>query len=114
LSAEKREDGLPSLRRPYPITAWDEPYMGEESISPPPAAKNALITSAHSSLSSGSSPTLKVIQLPRPIIGSRSPVDGIGRVNGAARERPHSGRSTAAAAPAAAFASSALRLSIIA
>ena len=38
------------------------------------------MTSAQASRATGSSPTLKVIQLPRPTTGSASPVDGIGRV----------------------------------
>ncbi len=54
--------------------------MGDESISRPPSRKNARITAAHSSRSSVSSPTLKVIQLPRPTTGSRSPEEGMGRV----------------------------------
>jgi len=28
-------------RRPWPTVSWDEPYMGEESITVPPAAKKA-------------------------------------------------------------------------
>jgi hypothetical protein len=31
------------------MVAWDDPYMGEESISLPPAAKKAAMTAAHSS-----------------------------------------------------------------
>ena len=70
------------------MTACDEPYIGEESIIRPPARKNARMTAAHSSRSSGSSPTLKVIQLPSPTTGSCSPLEGIGRVIGAClRER---------------------------
>ena len=46
----------------------------------PPASKKAAITAAHSSWSTRSSPTLKVIQLPRPTTGNGSPVDGIGLV----------------------------------
>jgi hypothetical protein len=56
--------------------------MGDESIIRPPAEKNAPITAAHSSLSSASAPTLKVIQVPSPTTGSASPVEGIGFVNG--------------------------------
>ena len=45
----------------------------------PPASKKAAMTPAHSSLSIGSSPTLKVIQVPSPTIGISSRVEGIGR-----------------------------------
>lgn len=79
-SAENSVSGRPSLSRPYPITGCEEPYMGEESIIFPPASKNAVITSAHSSRSTGSSPTLKVIQVPRPTAGIASPEDGMVRV----------------------------------
>jgi len=34
-------DGHPSFARPWPTVSWDEPYMGEESITVPPAAKKA-------------------------------------------------------------------------
>ena len=36
------------------------------------------MTAAHSSRRTGSSPTLKVIQLPSPTTGSASPLEGIG------------------------------------
>jgi len=67
------------LRRPWPITGCDEPYIGEESIIRPPAAKNARITSAQASRATGSLPTLKVIHVPSPTTGIASPVEGIGR-----------------------------------
>src|SRR5436309_15612403 len=66
------------------MTAWDEPYIGDESMRRPPSWKKACMTAAHSSRSSGSSPTLKVIQLPRPTTGIFSPLDGIGLVAGVA------------------------------
>src|SRR6266516_5506817 len=78
LSAENRLAGPLSLVRPYPITFWDEPYMGEESIRRPPESKKARITCAQASRAIVSLPTLKVIQLPSPIAGSPSPVEGIG------------------------------------
>jgi hypothetical protein len=53
--------------------------MGEESIMRPPASKKAAMTLAHSSLSTASPPTLKVIQVPSPTIGMASRVEGIGR-----------------------------------
>src|SRR5215475_11932280 len=78
LSAENSLGGPLSLVRPYPITFWDEPYMGEESIRRPPESKKAPITCAQASRAIGSLPTLKVIQLPSPTAGSSSPVEGIG------------------------------------
>src|SRR2546426_8758353 len=80
LSAEKSCDGWPSLLRPYPITSCEEPYIGEESMTRPPSWKKAPMTSAQESRAETSSPTLNVIQLPRPTSGSRSPVEGIARV----------------------------------
>ena len=65
------------------MTACDEPYIGDESISRPPAAKKARITSVQASRAAGSLPTLKVIQLPRPTRGRISPLDGIALPAGA-------------------------------
>jgi hypothetical protein len=65
-----------------PITGCDEPYIGDESIIVPPAAKKARMTSAQASRATASSPTLNVIQVPRPTSGRASPLDGIGRVAG--------------------------------
>jgi hypothetical protein len=62
------------------MTPCEEPYIGEESIMRPPAAKKARITSAQLSRAGLSLPTLKVIQLPSPTSGKASPLDGIGRV----------------------------------
>src|SRR5262245_4272404 len=62
------------------MTSCEEPYIGDESIIRPPASTQLRITSAQASRATGSSPTLKVIQLPRPMTGSDSPLDGIGRV----------------------------------
>jgi hypothetical protein len=75
--------------------------MGEESITRPPASKNAAMTSAHSSRSTGSSPTLKVIQVPSPTAGMASPVEGIGlRAGDGLWAREESGRPAAAAVAA--------------
>jgi len=45
----------------------------------PPASKKAAMTLAHSSLSTGSPPTLKVIQVPSPTIGMASRVEDMSR-----------------------------------
>src|SRR5215471_10093652 len=62
------------------MVSCDEPYIGDESITRPPASTKLRMTSAQASRATGSSPTLNVIQLPRPTAGSASPVEGIGRV----------------------------------
>src|SRR5215207_5875864 len=80
LSAEKSSGGLPRTARPSPTTDCDDPYIGEESIKRPPLAKKLCMTSAREARASASSPTLKVIQVPRPTRGRASPDDGIGLV----------------------------------
>ncbi len=92
------------------MTAWEEPYIGEESITRPPPAKKALMTAVHSSRSSASSPTLKVIQLPSPTTGSLSPLEGIGLVSRGACASAEKGRSSAPAVLAAIAPSNARRL----
>src|SRR6266480_1031066 len=112
LSAENTLGGPLSLVRPYPITFWDEPYMGEESIRRPPESKNARITCAQASRATASSPTLKVIQLPSPTAGSSSPVEGIGLLSTrACWEDASCGRNSAATPAAAKARSSRRRLS---
>ena len=67
----------------------------------PPASKKAAMTPAHSSRSTGSSPTLKVIQVPSPTIGISSRVEGIGRRAGGLRWAcRETGKSVAAAVAA--------------
>ena len=63
------------------MTSCDDPYIGDESMTRPPAAKKLRMTSAQLSRATRSLPTLKVIQLPSPITGSASPLEGIGRVS---------------------------------
>ena len=87
--------------------------MGEESIMRPPASKKAAITSAHSSRSTGSSPTLKVIQVPRPTAGIASPEEGTVRITGACvAPGAVPGKAKAAPEAAAAF-TNVLRVMII-
>src|SRR5215204_4782989 len=95
------------------MVSWDEPYIGDESIRRPPAAKNARMTAAHSSLSSRSSPTLNVIQLPSPTTGSRSPEDGMGRVSGSTCASARRGRSSEEAAAAVTPLNMARRLRVV-
>ncbi|SIT53793.1 hypothetical protein BQ8794_130277 [Mesorhizobium prunaredense] len=79
----------------------------------PPAAKKAAITSAHSSRSTGSSPTLKVIQVPSPTAGSISPEDGTARITGAGGAPGAAAGNTRAAPEAAAAFTNVLRVMII-
>lgn len=62
------------------MTSCDDPYMGDESIIRPPASKNARMTFVQLSRAALSSPTLNVIQLPSPMTGMASPLDGMRRV----------------------------------
>ena len=73
--------------------------MGEESTMPPPASRKAAMTARHSARSSGSSPTLKVIQLPIPIAGTGSPVAGMRLAGGSAAEAPSAGAASRAPPP---------------
>ena len=49
------------------------PYIGDESIKPPPAAKKRRSNSRRDAMASGSSPTSKVSQVPNPMTGMVSP-----------------------------------------
>jgi hypothetical protein len=64
------------------MTSCDDPYIGDESMSRPPAPKKARMTSAHASRAAVSSPTLNVIHVPSPTTGISSPDDGMRRVDG--------------------------------
>ena len=48
VGGEERAVGC-SFARPWPMTDCDEPYIGDESMTRPPASKNARMTSAHAS-----------------------------------------------------------------
>ena len=63
------------------MTSCDDPYIGDESMTRPPAAKKLRMTSAQLSRATRSLPTLNVIQLPSPMTGSASPLEGIGLVS---------------------------------
>src|SRR6516164_7816744 len=80
LVAENNRPFLLTCLRQYPITASEEPYMGEESIRVPPRSKNVCTTRAQSERCLSSLPTLKVSHVPRPMAGIFSPVEGIARV----------------------------------
>src|SRR3546814_99762 len=62
------------------MTSAEVPYIGEQSMTLPPRAKNTRSTSARWSRRRRSSPTLKVIHEPMPTTGSASPLDGMARV----------------------------------
>ena len=60
-----------------PITPSAAPYIGEVSITEPPASNSTASTSASGARSSGRRPTSKVRQVPQPTMGSISPEEGI-------------------------------------
>ena len=75
-------------------------FAGDESIIPPPPAKNASMTLTRRARSAASAPTLKVIQVPMPIAGTCSPVLGIARLGIGADAADANAFGNAAAAPA--------------
>ena len=66
-------------RRRSPVTCSARPYIGEESITIPPPSMNAATTAASGARAAASSPTSNVREVPIPITGNCSPLDGIGR-----------------------------------
>ena len=99
LVAEIRPGGCPKAARPRPMTSSDVPYMGEESIRPPPMAKKVLRTSLRCVWAAASSPMSKVSQLPMPMTGMRRFVEGTALVRG--RGAAWARRGKAAVRPAA-------------
>jgi len=65
-----------------PTTPSARPYIGLESISVPPPAKNACSTSRRRARSTAPLPMSKVSQVPMPTTGRRCPEDGMARVSG--------------------------------
>jgi hypothetical protein len=84
------------------MTSCDDPYIGDESIMRPPASKKARMTLVQLFRAATSSPTLNVIQLPRPTTGIASLLDGMRRVMIGPRACAAlaNGQSAAAALPA--------------
>ncbi len=80
LVAENRFSVLLICFKPAPITSCEDEYMGEESIMPPPRSKKACITRNTFSRLLRTAPASKVSQLPRPITGISTPVDGTTRL----------------------------------
>ena len=68
---------VPAAASRSPTTASAAPYIGEVSITEPPASNRTLSTSASGARSSGRRPTSKVRQVPQPTMGSISPEEGI-------------------------------------
>src|SRR5712671_4386611 len=90
-----------------PTVVSERPYIGEESITLPPASNSVRTTWT----SAARSEVSKVRQVPIPITGSCSPVLGMGRVRMPAAD---TGPPTTSAAPETPACSSCLRESIIA
>src|SRR5262249_43820855 len=82
-----RNSRSPSPRRDVisPTTSSERPYMGEESTSLPPSWTKQDRTSSRGRRFASVGWTSKVCQVPRPMTGSFSPEDGIGRVSIVAR-----------------------------
>ena len=68
---------VPAAASRSPITPSAAPYIGEVSITEPPASNSTASTSASGARSSGRRPTSKVRQVPQPTTGSISPEEGI-------------------------------------
>ena len=69
----------PTRARAWPSIASAAPYIGEESITPPPRSKNARSTSTRRSVPEEPGSRSNVIQVPMPMRGTRIPLDGIVR-----------------------------------
>jgi hypothetical protein len=65
---------MPSSAMRAPATASEVPYMGDESTTFP---FNRRTTSRNWARAAASAPTSKVCQVPTPIAGNASPVEGI-------------------------------------
>ena len=78
LVARKSVDWTPSLAARSPTTSSERPYIGEESTTEPPSSTKAPRTPSSPARALGA--TSNVCHVPRPMAGSASPVDGIGRV----------------------------------
>src|SRR3546814_4246247 len=70
---------LPNAARRSPTTASERPYMGELSITLPPAWNSRRRTFSSGARAAAFDPTSKVCQVPRPTTGSFSPLLGMGR-----------------------------------
>ena len=77
LVAMKALSRVPAAASRSPTTPSAAPYIGEVSITEPPASNSTLRTSASGARSSGLAPTSKVRQVPQPTTGSISPEEGI-------------------------------------
>ena len=77
LVARKALLRVPAAASRSPTTPSAGPYIGELSITEPPAANRISSTPASGRRSSGRLPTSKVRQVPQPTTGSISPEEGI-------------------------------------
>src|SRR6267142_3569459 len=72
---------IPAWVESSPTTFSELPYMGELSITFPPLSRRFFKTASKGSRSEDESPTSNVRQVPTPIAGKISPVEGIVRLN---------------------------------
>src|ERR1051326_2183246 len=78
--ARKTRGRNPNSGTRSPTTVSALPYIGDESIMRPPASTNSRNTSLSGARAAALSPKSKACQVPSPMTGIASPVDGIGRV----------------------------------
>ena len=77
--AMKRLDRIDAVRSP--ATSSERPYIGEESMTLPPAETNSRRTSTRGARADGDEPVSNVCQVPRPMTGIGSPEEGTRRVS---------------------------------
>src|SRR5215472_3496778 len=80
LVARKLGGRLPISASRSPVTASARPYIGDVSMMRPPSSSSCCSTPRNGRLPVSPEPTSKARQVPSPITGIASPVDGIGRV----------------------------------
>src|SRR6266568_4742450 len=84
LVATKSFDCTPSSAASCPVTASEEPYIGELSMTRPPFSTKTLSVSLARASSFASPATSNTCQVPRPTAGISSPVLGMRRASGTA------------------------------
>src|SRR5215213_4310887 len=78
--ARKTRGRRPASATRSPVAASARPYIGEVSIMRPPASASTRSTAASFSRAGSPGPISNTCQVPSPITGIASPLDGIGRV----------------------------------
>ena len=79
LAPKSAPSGRGARSSAWPSIASAAPYIGDESITPPPRAKNARSTSTRRSVPGAPGARSNVIHVPMPMRGTDAPLDGIVR-----------------------------------